>query len=947
MSDEATLDTCGCCEGIEPLTPASIENPPGLSAIAYRIGTHATFKETMLAGLSRQRKLDGLTTRESDDPSIALVDAAATMLDVLTFYQERIANEGYLRTAAERRSILELARSIGYELSPGVAASTYLAFMLEDTPVTPKLVPIDKGAKVQSLPGPGEQPQTFETIERIEARREWNALKPQQTRPRYPESGDVFVYLEGTTTNLKPGDPILIVGGEPAGDPGSERWEFRHVAAVEPDAENNRTRVRCDEPLGSRVPHVDPPEKGPKVYTLRLRAALFGHNAPAWETLPVSLRVGERHPETGVLIDGAFKDRKNSWADATFAAETRKIHLDAVYSQITLDSWIVLASPTYAEVYRVRQVGEETKADFNLSAKVTELEISARNIGNFSPRSATVYGQSEEMPLAETPLLEDFLLASRVALDLENGTLTPLGGDRIVLDRLVEGLQKGQTLIVSGKLIRARVNNDRLQLLSADGLTQKPLTRGETLRVLEPPVLEGSKVSWRLEDAEGFGVVIGRRPPIEVVTVSWHVEDAEGFEGFIKAARNDFTLVSAAEDDPVVSEVVVLENPPTSEEKARTVLEFTDALAYVYDRATVRIHANVAKATHGETKRKVLGSGEAGQPFQRFALKQKPLTYVSAPTPSGRENTLEVRVNDIRWDEVPSLYARGPKDPIYTARLADDGTVNLQFGDGAMGTRLPTGAENVVATYRMGTGLAGLVKANQLSLLMTRPLGVKGVTNPLAPTGAANPEPRDQARRNAPFTVLTLDRIVSLKDYQDFTRAYAGIGKAQAVELRRGETRLVHITVAAADGGKVEPTSDLYKNLKAAIAAQSDEHQPFVLESYTPLQFNVEAKLRINLRYLPEKVLPAVRQGLLEAFSFEARSFGQPVTGSEVIAVMQRVEGVVSVDLDFLYFAKQSKSLPPDLRLKAEIARWDGSKTQPAELLTLNPNGIELREVKP
>ena len=47
------------------------------------------------------------------------------MLDVLTFYQERIANEGYLRTATERRSMLELARAIGYELSPGVAASTY------------------------------------------------------------------------------------------------------------------------------------------------------------------------------------------------------------------------------------------------------------------------------------------------------------------------------------------------------------------------------------------------------------------------------------------------------------------------------------------------------------------------------------------------------------------------------------------------------------------------------------------------------------------------------------------------------------------------------------------------------------------------------------------------------------------------------------------------------
>ncbi len=36
----------------------------------------------------------------------------AALADVLTFYQERIANEGYLRTATERRSILELAREI-------------------------------------------------------------------------------------------------------------------------------------------------------------------------------------------------------------------------------------------------------------------------------------------------------------------------------------------------------------------------------------------------------------------------------------------------------------------------------------------------------------------------------------------------------------------------------------------------------------------------------------------------------------------------------------------------------------------------------------------------------------------------------------------------------------------------------------------------------------------
>ena len=79
-----------------------------------------------------ERPLADLATRASDDPSIALLDAAAVVADVLTFYQERIANDGFLRTAIERRSVLEMARAIGYELNPGVAATAYLTFTVED-----------------------------------------------------------------------------------------------------------------------------------------------------------------------------------------------------------------------------------------------------------------------------------------------------------------------------------------------------------------------------------------------------------------------------------------------------------------------------------------------------------------------------------------------------------------------------------------------------------------------------------------------------------------------------------------------------------------------------------------------------------------------------------------------------------------------------------------------
>src|SRR5258707_3091489 len=137
---------CGCCASSEQLPPLPLFNRPGMAALAYRVGTHASFLETMLARLSSLAlsgvdaqgnkteeiyPLKGLTTRDPADPSIALLDAWAMVADVLTFYQERIANEGYLRTALERRSILELARMGGYTLRPGLAASVYLAYTLE------------------------------------------------------------------------------------------------------------------------------------------------------------------------------------------------------------------------------------------------------------------------------------------------------------------------------------------------------------------------------------------------------------------------------------------------------------------------------------------------------------------------------------------------------------------------------------------------------------------------------------------------------------------------------------------------------------------------------------------------------------------------------------------------------------------------------------------------
>src|SRR5262249_55538513 len=94
---------CNCCAGLRTRTPVEITNLPGLSAVSYRTGTYNQFKQSMLARLSAagQPALSGLNTRSSDDFSIALLDSWSVVCDVLTFYQERIANESYVRTASE------------------------------------------------------------------------------------------------------------------------------------------------------------------------------------------------------------------------------------------------------------------------------------------------------------------------------------------------------------------------------------------------------------------------------------------------------------------------------------------------------------------------------------------------------------------------------------------------------------------------------------------------------------------------------------------------------------------------------------------------------------------------------------------------------------------------------------------------------------------------------
>jgi hypothetical protein len=1202
-------ETCGCCEGLEPVTPLGEANRPGLDALAYRTGTHATFLETMKARLSATEYsvLRALTTRAETDPSIALLDAWATVADVFTFYQERIANEGYLRTATERRSILELARLVGYVPRPGVAASVYLALTLEEGFRTT----IAAGTRAQSLPGPGELPQFFETSEALEARAEWNVLKPRLTRPQFlrplDSSRDTShdrIYLKGVATNLEPNDPLLV-------DFFGVLQDFRRVRTVEPDPERDRTLVtlmpprapteerekpsqrerleeisrRVDslrdleannvspsetsrrvvgllEELQTRLSPETPPEeildslretvlpgvrenlstarernytrlipwldqmeselqeiegelsavpqpepfrasastidqpgggelagngstvnddagdggagngktpsealeellgrlgKAPSVQPVnaaklpRRLEESFGSGSDAvpqlltalqpdlgralyraWEQTgaqPGAARVyalrvkdaspfGHNAPPRAILVNGTIhhyeewdlkklpSDSNGNPPSPTLAAGDTSVptevanivSLDAPHKQILPGSWVVLERPYAANlipetvITRVAEVRDASRADYGISAKGTQVTlpettpwIAPEDSEEFTViRGTSVHAESELLELAETPL--------EVVDDDGAVKVKPVCGGRIELDRLYDGLEPGRWVFVTGERedLSGVTASELVMLAGVTQIVQVAKTiagRGTwntASGVAGSQVLELTISAQLLPDgsATGYASVTGG-PTARVVQVvppsgtrdfwcinvefptateriNFYIRDiGDGITSFdqilVAARRGEQQITCASAPDP--SEWTTLTKgdfkaTETPLDSVHSTLVLANDLAHCYRRESVSIYGNVVNATHGETRPEVLGSGDGSAAFQRFSLKQSPLTYVAATTPSGVESTLEVYVNDIRWHEAEHLSALQPADRRFITQTDDEGEVTVVFGDGQRGARLPTGVENVRTVYRTGIGKAGNVAEGQISLLATRPLALKGVINPQPATGGAARETREEARQNAPLGVKVFDRLVSVRDYEDFARAFAGIGKASSTRLSDGRQQLVHLTIAGVDDIPIAGTSDLYRNLLQALRRFGDPQQPVRVDVRELIVLIISAGVRLLPDYLWEPVEREIRASVLETFSFEHRDLGQDALLSEVISAIQHVPGVSYVDVDT--FGGISENLSPseieaeitrlvqsqqqpNQRVKADMADSTGSSIRPAQLAFLTP----------
>jgi len=952
-----------CCQGTAPQTPEAIGNRPALGQVSYRAGRYATFLASMRAALSgtgdpELAPLTALRTRDPADFTIALLDSWAVVLDILTFYSERVANEAFLRTAVEQRSVTEIAALVGYVPSPGVSASATLAFTLASAPGSPAVVPIPAGTRVQSVPGPGQSPQVFETSADLTALAAWNALPAQATTPWSLSGNEQSTWFTGTSNNLSIGDALLFVaapGGTP--DLGGGPAELHYITAVSADSIANATQVTWDTALNSTA-FAD----GVNVYVFRTKAALFGASAgtvtstttydAASETDETTTRMGtpsyepwaERH---AVVLDTTYPGLGPGpggpqWLALTLTQATPR-HAISVDTRLeaagrgeaaaiigetaaagAAESFTGAVGPktvTYAALFTVTSAHDENPQTYNISSRATAL-----NVGDTVLPLASFPQSPSRSDILATDVLATYIgdtanVTAYVQSEQLTGASLPVTSAVWGQSVAVAGGQQippGQRAAVSGKRVRLLIPAGANSVFTPAGGSGGSSADGQVV------LLDSAQ---QTVDPAGNAV-------LSVITTT-------GVAGTLllpnQSGGPSITgFLPADQADPVAGEAVIVQGVTLA--GGVTTLYLASPLTRAYDCSTVTVNANAVLATHGQTTQEILGSGDATNAALSFSLKQAPLTYLSGPAGSGAQSTLEVWVNNLRWQEVPSLLGSDPADRVYTTSVDATAHTIVRFGDGSRGGRPPTGQANIRAVYRTGTGVAGMVADGQLSQPLDRPQGLSSVTNPSPATGGQDPATADEVRASAPLPTLTLGRVVSLQDYQDYALAFAGIGKALATYAWSGDTRGVSLTASGANGAVLAPGDPVFTSLLTALRQAGDPYVPVSVVPHVPVLFTFAAAVAIDTTtYDPSAVLGQVWQAVSAAFAFGQRELGQGVAASEIIKVIQGVPGVLAARLTGLQRSGDPATAGTVLRAAGPRPP---SGTQPAlgaELLLLDP----------
>lgn len=269
-----------------------------------------------------------------------------------------------------------------------------------------------------------------------------------------------------------------------------------------------------------------------------------------------------------------------------------------------------------------------------------------------------------------------------------------------------------------------------------------------------------------------------------------------------------------------------------------------------------------------------------------------------------QHDTLQITIDSNTWELQQTFAFSGPTDRHFIVEVNSLKEAWVIFGDDINGD-IPTAAQVIYATFYTCDGSSGNLAANTINLFDPSAPADPGseptfnkwdLSNPLPSAGGIDEEDLERIRVHAPISLRTLDRAVTLKDYEQMAILVPGVGKASVDTSRMLNT--ISIYIAPEEGGfasgalltNVETYFESRRMLNTFVTAYAAG------ESILLIDIEATAKFRRDI----SETETDIENALLDNYGFNKSAVNNPVRRSDIIALVDNLDKVDYLKLNSL-----------------------------------------------
>ncbi len=815
---------------------------------------------------------------ERRDHGWEILRALARSTHVLAEHVDAYANEHFLATATEWESIRRLVSMLDYTPAPPASASTPVAIMAraahESTAdgLTSRKEVLKSGFAVKDKPADGAKPSVFETLQDLELDPTLNVIRPKD----WNLSQEDFDISSTTGADF----PLAVaIDDVSAGDRG-----VLLVDAGSAAAQGFAVTVTAMDPTLLQLDVNIAADLSVKRHRVTLLIGADLRRQPQLSGADVAVL----SPDHGLNAGGhvAFLE-SSSWKIAAIVqVEVNRVRLSR--SAPAAGTGIHATAFSNRESY---DVGGSTVQRIVMPTHVNDERIFGadwdENLHDIGSHQHATEGGSYLYDYIDGTAYDRIYYVPDVD---PVATVVEANPSGIRFDRTLKGLNTGDWLHVvtaSGdravQVVSKDEGDDAVSLVTDPIVTGVVSIRGSFRHQLRPLDHDRNRLPAFLT-AGAFRSDRYSTLPVDLASFPDLLRPGRPM---MVAGREQAMLVTVAGVDEAAQTILVRPPIPGSEPLGSGVNAH-------YERDVTCLYANVVMAGHGESQsEKVLGSGDATQSHQAFALNQTDLAYVAdSAFTAGIRADIDILVGERTWQQVDRLGDSEPEDHHYMVRLTEDGTLKIEFGGDGHGRRLPSGNNNVRVRFRKGNGLRGNLSPRSLVKAVKPHYLVDNFLQPVIASGGNNLEATESMRGHAPASVLALDRAVSLADFVHLASNNSSVWQASARQSNPGVGRSLGITLAIVPAGG-GPSGTLTGQLKDFLTSRALPDVELTVIDYEAVVFDATITLYIDEdAFDANKVIADVQDQLLSSFALRARRLGAPLYRSQLVAAVESVTGV-------------------------------------------------------